>query len=340
MKYLLPLLAFTLLGSGCVCAEQASVERQIAFSADFANGSGCTSAKDAAGCDLYMATITSDGAVLNVTRLTDTTLSESFPDWHPIDNIIYFDSQQSGEKYSPPDIHYLIVDTGETDILTKYAAHASVVPTGDAIIYSQKPEHVLTRGSLSASHTTMTDTEVLVAGEDRFEPTVSGDGNLVVFHEISDTNAGASIYNIQTEQMTSISTTDGTGHCTMNDAGTLAMCDRKTGGGLAGTPIVSGEIGTTTPAVADPSIAAIQKLDKDYADCDLASVNFPTFFDDDTLLVTISCHQRDPEGMASPLFAKLFLVELETDTFIPLGKQLAETYGGAGQDSRTAAARP
>ena len=310
---------------------------QIAFAADFATGTGCTSAKDAIGCDLYGAIVTSAGDVRSVTRLTNTVAAESFPSWHPGGEVVYFNSQGSGSNtYEPPNIEYFVVGTGESGTLIPYASHPSVMPSGNALMYSALPKHILTQSILSATRTKITNTDVLVAGEDRFEPMVSGDGNLVVFHETSDTNAGASIYNIHTEEMVNISLGDGTGHCAINGGSTLAVCDQKTGGGLTGVAIVSGEIGASTLVLADPKMAVIRALDQDYDDCDLASVNFPTFFDDATLLVTISCHQRGADGFSNAVFSKLFLAQLQTQTFIPIGERLAEAYDGVGRDSYTA----
>lgn len=310
----------------------------IVFSADFANGEGCSSAKDAAGCDLYLATITTTGSVQNVTKLTDTLgIAESFPAWHPTKNIIYFNSQNTSTgQYEQPSISYWNTETNEGGTLIKYGAHPSVMPDRSAIIYNDVPKHILKTAPLAADGESVSTATALVDGENRFEPTVSGDGNLVVFHETSAENAGASIYNIATNTVTNISPSDGTGHCTINAATTLAVCDQKSGGGLAGTSTLSSTIGMTSLLVPDPTIPAISALDDDYTSCGFASVNFPNFLDDDTLIVSISCNSRDT---SEPTFAKLFLVELSDISFIPLGKNLTKAYNGTGRSSRTAAAQ-
>lgn len=339
MKALHVLVLLTVFFSACDSTTEnaAPTVMQIAFSADFANGKGCTSAKDAEGCDLYMAEITSAGEVQSVTQLTDADTAESFPSWYPDGSIIYFNSQPKGSgEYEPPDIDYVRVDTGETGTLVKHASHPTVLPTGDAVIYSSLPKHILTQSSLADKGLAITGSAVLVEGEDRFEPTVSGDGSLVVFHEISEESPGVHIYNLQTGVITRLSSAVETGHCAINPAGDFVACDQKTGGGLATMQLVSDAKWEGSTEVSDPKISDIATLDQDYADCDVASVNFPSFLNDETLMVTISCHQREANGLSEALFSKLFLVQLETSTFLPLGKKLAESYGGSGKDSYTA----
>ncbi len=344
MKYLVPFLFLVLIGGGCTPQEQSenaySAVTHIAFAADFANGNGCTSAGNAAGCDIYTADVTKSGDVQNVTRLTSDDAGESAPAWHPTGSILYFTSQIIGANtHIPAAIHYIHIDTHTSGTLIERASHPTVLPSGDALIYSALPKHVLTQSTLSTSGDSILRSHILIDGGDRFEPTISGDGKMLVFHETSAENPGASIYNIATKEMTNIANVEGTGHCGINRNGTFAVCDQKSGGGLAGTKIVNGVPGKTSLAVADPKIPVISALDADYADCDLASVNFPSFFDDTTLLVTISCHQRSAEGLSDAIFSKLFLANIETNTFIPLGKNLKNAYGGNGRDSYTAAAR-
>ncbi len=305
--------------------------KRIMFGADFDSNGSCRDHGTNDQCDLYTATLKlSDGTVTDVKRATNTSVSESYPAWNPNLSVAYF---TIFKDVRTKDLGYVDLRTGNTGVLISGASWAAVSPDGSTLLYADSNK-MLTTASLSGGGLVVGTGAALTGVKEQEDPDYSTDGRYIVFHEITSTvGAVGQVYDTQTKKTASWG--QESGHCGFGINSLITLCDNSTGGGIQSRLYHEGTFGDASLFLADLKASAISVYDSTFAPCQGVSFNYPTFCGDDQhLLVSTSCNQN-----GEVTFSRLFLIELtgSTPIYRPIGKTLAETYGGTGKSSWTVA---
>lgn len=307
----------------------ASLGARIVFGADFATNGGCADHGNANACDLFSARLDlSTGAVSDVTRLTSTAESESYPAWNPNGTVAYASVFQTTVRKS---IVFVDTTTGKTGTLVASGTWPEISPDGSTILYNATDTDTLMLADLADAGTSMGTPTALTGVARQEDPDYSPDGMRIVFHQILSDGAHGMVLDTRTGKTAEYA--DRSGHCGFSGNGDYTVCDNAKGGGLFKRPYEGGVLGEESLLVADLSPSVLSAYDDAFASCGGTSFNYPTFCGDNThLLTSVSCGTG-----GSVSFSRLFLLTLSGKTVIyaPIGKALAVDYGGPGKSSWT-----
>lgn len=317
-------------GAGCgnTPSPNEGATARIIFAANLASGGNCDDRDAENACDLYGATLDLEtGTPTNVRRVTDTEQSESYPAWNPNGDAAYFTVFHTPRS---KDIGYVDLASGETILLLKDAAWATVHPAGNLFLYVSAATDMIMQAVLQADGITLGEAVPLTRVANQQDPDFSRDGRYVVFHETGGAFTHGTVYDRETGL--SVSHDTRSGHCTFGTDG-LILCDNARGGGIFSRSFENGELGANDLFLADMRPSDIAEYDPDMGECDGTSFNYPTFCgDDDHLLVSASCSQG-----GSVAYSRLFLIVFseEAPRYLPVGKYIAEAFGGPGNSTWT-----
>lgn len=305
---------------------------RIVFAADFFSNAGCADHATDDHCDLFSAEIDLvTGEVANVNQLTNTpTTSESYPVWNPNGTVAYASVYLTRDERS---VNYVDTATGKTGVFLARARWPEVSPDGKTFLYVTSDTDVLMKASLRDGGLSV-DAEVPVTGVSRQEdPEYATSGNYVIFHQIMSDGAHGVVLNLSNGK--TVTYTDRSGHCAFGPSGTVTVCDNAKGGGIFAETFENDTLSNPRLFIADMRPSALAVYDDAFAGCVGTSFNYPNFCaDDQHLLVSASCNMGAADGVT---FSRLFLIDLtgSTPVYHPIGKELAEAFGGAGKSSWT-----
>lgn len=312
-------------------SQIAASSAQIVFASDFASHAGCADHSESDQCDVFTANIDlSTGAVDSVTQRTNTSVSESYPAWNPNGTIAYASVFQS---YTKKSLSMVDFTSGAVSTLIANATWPEVSPDGSTLLYVTSDTNLLMTAPLLNGGTSIGASKQLTGTPRQEDPEYSPDGTLLTFHQIMSDGARGTILNLASGQTVRYS--DRTGHCAFSGFGNFTVCDNSRGGGLFKRTYTSGILGESSLFIADLKPAQLAAYDDIFAQCGGASFNYPTFCGDDShMLVSASCNMDAAGGVA---FSRLFLIDLSgaNPVYRPIGKYLAETFGGKGMSSWT-----
>ncbi len=341
------LLVSALLGTGCVSrtvesdtSSQSSPQREtslsiptpvtIFFSADFANGSLDGTNED---FDLYSAQVDlTTGDVNSVVRLTDTEASE-LNATTPADGSFVVFQQTDGRRADS--LASYQVQGGTVSTLVNGKA-PDVSADGTRLLYADGQKiyetELFSDGTSFGEKTPVTDFD-----DGRYtEPSFSADETMALVYQFNEERVNAAVITLSTGDIRAISPEDGTGHCDFSPTTTLALCDNKSKGGILGSYVTATNATPMDIILPNSLNEQALALDSDFAPCVGMSLNFPEFCGDgDHVLVSASCKMSRQDD--DPAFSKLFLYTLSTQQLFPVGKNLAESFGGTGFSSKTGA---
>lgn len=300
----------------------------VVFSADFAKGGAC--AENNPTCDIYRGTVDlTSGSVSALVQLTDNTVNDATPVWTIDGESIIF--TQKTEEFSKNSLWITNRNGENARLFIDHASHADIRADGLEIAYDSTLDRTIYTASLQ--NTLLgTPQKVLNGGSDG-EPSLSPDGRYVLFQRLptkseTDGRAQALVYDRTAKNLLEFSPEDGTGHCAMSDISSLAICDNKSQGGLIQRTVNNGALGERV-VIADPRLEDIVAVDSAFSSCRGVSANYPSFCgSENRLLVAISCNSA-----AGSLFSHVFIRDLATEQYLPIGAQFAELFQGPGSAS-------
>lgn len=335
-----------LAGAGCSSEASSTTpidgagKAKIVFAADFANGEGCTTHKGF-GCDVYTADIGFDGSVENVLQRTSEDRIEAFPVFSTDGKTVY--ANRYGGK-NGGDIEYVSLADGSIGILQTGALGPAVLPDGKTLVYVRASDSNVASASFVTA-TSLGDAKILTTDGDYHEPHASSTG-AVLFEKLSGAGRGSNTAQARAlissaGKMIDLTEADGTGHCFWNASGTKAMCNNSEKyRGIFAVPFDGEAAGSGSLFLSHPTVKQISGIDSDYESCLGVSYAYGTFCDDEHMIVSIGCATDTPTGRDT-LMSKLGLIDLSTSppTVYPLGKNLADAFGGPGISSNTVSCR-
>jgi hypothetical protein len=303
----------------------------IVFAADFSTNGGCADHSDSDDCDLFTATLDlSNGSVSNITQITNTPgVSESYPVWNPNGAYAYASVFQNAKKKY---IETVSITNHTASTLLTNATWPEVKPDGSSLLYVASDTNLLMTAPLLSSGTTIGSSARVTNESNQQDPDYSPNGKLIVFHQTGNGGAVGTVYD--TTSGTSTRYADTTGHCAFAPDGITTICDKSKGGGLFERTYSQGTLGNESEIIHDQSAATLAQYDPAFATCSGTSFNYPTFCSDNNhILVSASC-STSPTTVS---FSRLFLLDLTgaAPIYQPIGKALADTFGGAGKSSWT-----
>lgn len=311
--------------------DVSSSSARIVFSADFATNGGCADHSETDQCDLFTANVNlSTGAVDSVVQRTNTTVSESYPAWNPNGTVAYASVFQSYTKKSVSVVNFA---SGNASTLVASATWPEVSPDGSALLYVTSDTNMLMSAPLLGGGVSVGASEQLTGTSHQEDPEYSPDGSSVVFHQIMSDGAHGTVLDLASGKTVQYS--DRTGHCAFSGFGSYTVCDNSRGGGLFKRTYTNGVLGESSLFISDLKPEQIAVYDDVFAQCGGTSFNYPTFCGDDShVLVSTSCNMDAAGGVA---FSRLFLIDLSGShpIYRPIGKELAEEFGGSGMSSWT-----
>ncbi len=320
---------------------QISETAAIVFAADFGNNSGCET-HNQGGCDIYTANIQLDGTVLDVERRTDNAFEEVFPVFSPDGSMIY--ANTSAEKFG---IEWIDLSRETSGILQSSARGPVPLPDGKRMIFSSLGKSKALMIADLTSPTSLSNIEqISPEGASYGEPHGAPNGD-VIFSKLFGAGRGsntaqAGVYRLATEEFIDLTEQDGTAHCFWGFGGTSAYCNNaEKFRGIFRIPFTDGVVGTATEGIVPPKLADVLAQDDEYTGCRSVFYAYGTFCDEDHAIVTMGCENTDAAGDLTLSVSKLALIDLSTSpvTMYPLGKNLADTFGGVGDSSYTVSCR-
>lgn len=313
---------------------------QIVFGADFGNDKGCDTHGNA-GCDVFLADITLDGQVTSIKQLTSHNGSEVFPVFSTDAKTIYTNAWSSPKQAN---IEWIDVASGQTGVLQTGARGLAPLPDGKRAVYAPlTTDSPLMMADLSTPTTLINPTAITGSG-DFNEPHASSLGD-IVFYQLfgggrGSNTAQAKIYQLSTGKIIPLNQA-GAAHCFWGVAGTTAYCNNvEIFPGIQSWSFVNGLIGSAIGAIHHPTPTRATIADADYSICKTTSFAYGAFCDTDHLIVTMGCATETATGLDTTM-SKLALLDLtqQPPAIIPLGKNLANAFGGPGGSSYTASCR-
>ncbi len=318
-------------------AETSSgMDARIVFAADFATGDGCAT-HNSGGCDLYAAEIDWEGNARDVRRVTSAKEAETFPVFSADGSTAYANVVYGGNKWN---IEWASLEGAAMGTLIANAAGPAPLPNGDSLVYVTLPGYAISQANF-ASSSSVGSAHVVNAEEGFHEPHASVNGQVVfyrLFHQGKGSNtAQVVVFDPITGKTTSLSESDGTAHCFWNGTGTGTVCN-NTGlyKGLFTIAASGPSLGESALLLRHPTVEQVAAVDPDFAECRGASYAYGTFCDESHMIVTVGCGV-ETDGVVDTTMSKLGLIDVSADepTLIPLGKNLADAFGGPGSSSYT-----
>ncbi len=316
------------------------IKAKIVFAADFAKGTGC-STHNSGGCDIYAADITMDGSVSAVKQLTTEDRVEAFPVFSADGTMMYSNRFKQG---AIADIEYVTLADGTFGILQTDALSPAPMPDGKTIGYIAADGLNVMLGTFATS-TSLAGTRALTTDGDYHETHASTKGDLVMYRLFGagrgSNTAQAKAIHVATGTVIDITAADGAAHCFWNWDGSSAMCNNSEKyRGIFATPYDGITAGIGKTFIAPLSIQKFIAIDSDFAECLNVNYAYGTFCDEDHMIVTAGCETETPTGRDT-LMSQLALIDFSSGTSvtIPLGKNLADSFGGPGLASHSVSCR-
>lgn len=309
---------------------------RIVFSADFATGNGCA-AHNAGGCDVYAADIDWEGAVSDVRRLTSIDDAETFPTFSADGSTAYANVVRGGKKWS---IEWISLADATSGTLMANAASPTPLPDGDSLVYISLPGYTISMADFLAP-TTIGNMREVSAEEGFHEPHAGVTGQVVLFR-LFDQGRGSNTAQVElfdpaTGEVTDVTSSDGTAHCFWHGTGASVVCNNtELFRGLFTVAVAGDSAGASELLLRHPTVEQVAAVDEDFAECRGASYAYGTFCDGSRMIVTVGCGV-ETDGVVETTMSKLGLLDLSasTPTLVPLGKNLADAFGGPGSSSYT-----
>ena len=322
--------------------RQPSASATIVFGADFSNNEGCDGHSNV-GCDLYTATMALDGTVSDVTQQTSNDTEESFPAFSADGKTVYANFNTSSTQGN---IVWATLADHKNGILETEARGVAPTPDGKHIFFTMlHGSSALMSGDFS-SPTTLTNVHQVSTTGKYYEPHASSNGDIAFYNLFGggrgSNTAQGGIHRPSTGTFLTSTDANGYAHCFWGFGGTSVYCNNtEVYSGIQRISFDGGVVGTAVGAIHNPTIAAMTALDSDYAQCVTTQFAYGSFCDATHLLVTVGCGTRTSTGTDTTMskLALLVLSSTENPTIIPLGKNLAESFGGPGTSSYTASCR-
>ena len=313
---------------------------QIVFGADFSNDKGCNTHGNA-GCDIFLADITLDGAVSTIKQLTSHDGSEVFPTFSADAKTVYTNAWSSPKQAN---VEWFDVASGKAGVLQTGARGLAPLLDGKRAVYAPLAANSPLYMAEFSSPTSLSNPTAITGNGDFNEPHASYLGD-IIFYELFGAGKGSNsaqpkIYQVSTGKIIDINQA-GAAHCFWGYAGTTAYCNNvESFPGIQSWSFINGIVGAAVGAIHHPKPAVVSKVDADYAACKTTSFAYGAFCDADHLIVTMGCATETATGLDTTM-SKLALLDLtqKPPTIIPLGKNLADAFGGPGGSSYTASCR-
>ncbi|HCC83746.1 TPA: hypothetical protein DEP96_02770 [Candidatus Uhrbacteria bacterium] len=313
---------------------------QIVFGADFSNNKGCDTHGNA-GCDIFLANITLDGAVSTIKQLTSHDGSEVFPTFSADAKTVYTNAWSSPKQAN---VEWIDVASGKAGVLQTGARGLAPLLDGKRVVYAPLAANSPLMMAEFSSPTSLSNPTAITGNGDFNEPHASYLGD-IIFYELFGAGKGSNsaqpkIYQVSTGKIIDINQA-GAAHCFWGYAGTTAYCNNVDFfPGIQSWSFVNGLVGQAVEAIRHPKPIAASKADADYAACKTTSFAYGAFCDATHLIVTMGCATETDNGLDTTM-SKLALLDLtqKPPTIIPLGKNLADAFGGPGGSSYTASCR-
>ena len=319
---------------------EVSYPAQIVFGGDFATGDGCAAHKSG-GCDLFSANINFSGEVANVTRLTTTPAPETFPAFSA-DGLTAYATHYRGA--SSGDVIWAAVDGSGTGTLIKDAIGAAPLPEGKSIVYTSIGESKISMADF-ISPTEVSNQRAVSVDGDYHEPHANANGLVVMdrlFGAGRGSNTAQAVYfDPATGAVKDLTASNGSAHCFWDGEGVAAYCNNaELFRGMFRIPLDGSGQGKPLTGVKAPNRQQMADLDPDFAACKGVSYAYATFCDATHLITTVGC-ELETNGVVDTTMSKLALLDISIDppTILPLGKNLADAFGGPGIASHTVACR-
>lgn len=305
---------------------------RIVFAGDLSNNTGCADHATDDHCDIFTADLDIvTGTVSNIKQETNTpTVSEAYPTWNPNGTAIYASEYQTKSKT----IYSIDTKTGSARTLVSDAKWPEVHPSGSPLLYSTANTGVIMSAPLSNNGLTLGAATPLTGIEQQNDADYAPNGINLIFHQTFADGAHGTVYNTSTK--TSVSYKDRSGHCAFGFDSMFTVCDNEKSGGIFSQTYTNGSLSEGGLFTPDLKPSALTEFDDAFASCAGASFNYPTFCGDDKhLLVSTSCNEQSAEGVT---FSRLFLIDLtnEKPVYRPIGKEIADEFGGSGKSTWTA----
>lgn len=328
-------------GSAAESVTEPAYLAQIVFGGDFATGDGCAAHKSS-GCDLYSADINFAGGVANVTRLTTTGAPDVFPAFSSDGSMAYATHYRG---VSSGDVIWAAVDGSGTGVLIENAIGAAPLPDGKSIVYTESLGAKIAMADF-ISPTEIANERAVSADGDYHEPHASSINGLVVMHRLFGAGRGSNtaqpvLFNPTTGEITDLMPSNGSAHCFWDGEGSAVYCNNaELFRGIFKTPIDGSGEGQPLSGVKAPNRQQMSQMDADFAACKGVSYAYATFCDATHLIATVGC-ELETDGVTDTTMSKLALLDISVapPTVLPLGKNLADAFGGPGIASHTVACR-
>ena len=282
------------------------------------------------GCDLFSAQVDlSSGAVSEVKQLTTGPEGDIAPVLSAdLKNVFYTESSDTDTA-----MELSLKEGGESRSFSTATNHPSPLADGS------KAYLVLTNGFFLATvdlQSAKVSVQKIEGMSSVHEPHVSPTG-LVSFYRLTQGetrgsgSAQAMIYVPSTGKTIEVSEADGTAHCFWNFDGSQLYCNNRNKGGiLAYSVATDGTVGDSRVAIAFPSASVLGQVDNEFtSECLSTSLEYGSFCDDNHVLLTAGCMIKGEEGLDQK-FAETVILNIETDKFLPVGRNIAESFGKTG----------
>lgn len=316
----------------------------ITFAADFANNNGCE-AHNSRGCDIYTANIKFDGSVSDLIPQTADDVSEAFPVFSADGTMVYANVNRGKTQGS---LEWIDLATSSSGTLQSFARGIAPLPDGKSVVFSALGDPNVLMLANFASPTSLTNAHQIspVGPEDYDEPHASSLGD-VVFEKLSGGGRGsntaqAGVYRSSTGTFLDLTAADGTGHCFWGFGGTSAYCNNSEKfPGTYRVPFENGVPGTPERALKIPKKDLVIAQDPEFAACPTIYIAYGAACDATHIITTLGCETSDSAGKLTLSVSKLVLLDISTpaQTMTPIGKNLADAFGGSGSSSYTVSCR-
>ena len=323
------------IASEVITSDSKTTGAKIVFAADFSTGTGCAAHKSG-GCDIYSADIGWNGDVSNVRQLSSDRGVEAFPVFSADGSTVYANNNSKGKSI----IEWISYDGSSKGILIEDATSPAPLLDRNSLVYVALPDYQITTADFLTSTSLTNISTAGIVGE--FHEPHTSVTNKVVFTQLFNEGRGSNTAQVKmfdpaTNQITSLTPSDGTAHCFWNGTGTSAVCSNaELFNGLFTVDASGSPTAVSKLLIRHPTSSQIAKVDDDFAQCRGASYAYGTFCDATHMIVTVGCGV-ETDGVVDTTMSKLGLLDMSSTKpeLIPIGKYLADAFGGPGVSSYT-----
>ena len=278
------------------------------------------------GCDLFTAQVDlSTATVTDLKQITNNEVADISPVLSRDGQTVYYtqsvDGRDSAMKIS--------LNGGAATLLSAEATHPS--PTSD-----ESEVYFVLRKGFTLAKFTGSVVEKIDEVTSAHEVQVSPSGLLAFYRTIKGGEGRGSgtvqpmIYNPASGELIEVSEANGTAHCFWNYDGSLLYCNNRHDGGIIAFPIATdGSAGAYSVAIPFPKPSEMTQVDPRFdKDCIVTSVEYGSFCDDTHVLLSAACYTADKvDGEQEQRFTEVVIYDTESGDFLPMGKNILESYG-------------